>query len=357
MGIDRTNDGADENVESATAADRGSPPPRDRPGADAYPSRADSRDGAAAANDTQNNGGRSEEEPGAGDASQEGAERNDSVATGNDYEASDESNATESVRVEETGFGEQYDDGPAMPNTATVTSKTDDPLVPKSASDRAGEEAIETTPVIEIGEQAGPAEDRNESAAHRAVEDSTAADGAEETDRGSQFRSAEADTGGDDDAPTESQGVVEKPKLSERILVEGKSLHEHLDPVGAAAWSKEIGDKVPDPTDRLGNRIADTSNDKQSRRERMRKEGWRASEDTIDFTQKRLTDNQAIFSPPTGHAAARSSPELTALAHEGVSIVDTATALMAAGIVLGELYHQGHKRLSRGKAHDDGSDR
>jgi hypothetical protein len=64
MGIDHTNDGADENVERATPADRGSPLPRDRPGADAYPSRADGRDGAAAANDTQNNGGRSEEKPG-----------------------------------------------------------------------------------------------------------------------------------------------------------------------------------------------------------------------------------------------------------------------------------------------------
>ncbi|MCW2865211.1 MAG: hypothetical protein JWP48_6919 [Actinoallomurus sp.] len=366
MGIDHTNDGADENVERATPADRGSPLPRDRPGADAYPSRADGRDGAAAANDTQNNGGRSEEKPGAGEASQEGAERNDSVATGNDYEASGESNlkTTESVRVKETGFGEKYNDGRSMPNTAAVTSKTDDPLVPQSASDRAGEEATETTPVIGVGEQAGSNDDTNESAAHPAAEDRsriTAADGAEEPDRGSRDRSGEADigedTGAGDDAPAESQGVLEKSTLSERLLVEGKSLREHLDPIGAAAWSKEIGDKVPDPTDRLGNRIADISNDKQSRRERMRKEGWRASEDTVDFTQKRLSDNQAIFSPPTGHAVARSSPELTTLSHEGASIVDTATALMAAGIVLGELYRQGHKRLSHRKAHDDGSDR
>jgi hypothetical protein len=85
-----------------------------------------------------------------------------------------------------------------MPNTAAVTSKTDDPLIPQSASDRAGEEATETTPVIGVGEQAGSNDDTNESAAHPAAEDRsriTAADGAEEPDRGSQDRSGEADIG------------------------------------------------------------------------------------------------------------------------------------------------------------------
>ena len=42
-----------ENVEQTPGADRPPPPPPDKPGTEGYPSRADSRAGAAAANDTE----------------------------------------------------------------------------------------------------------------------------------------------------------------------------------------------------------------------------------------------------------------------------------------------------------------
>jgi hypothetical protein len=53
MGIDRASTGSDantENIEDKPATDRRPPPPPDRPGEEGFPSRADSRRGAAAAN-------------------------------------------------------------------------------------------------------------------------------------------------------------------------------------------------------------------------------------------------------------------------------------------------------------------
>ena len=53
MGADRVNDGTDANAETVEEQpDRRPPPPPDKPGTDGYPSRADSRNGAMAANDT-----------------------------------------------------------------------------------------------------------------------------------------------------------------------------------------------------------------------------------------------------------------------------------------------------------------
>jgi hypothetical protein len=53
MGIDRAGDVPDANVETVEdKPDRPPPPPPDKPGTDGYPSRADSRSGAAAANET-----------------------------------------------------------------------------------------------------------------------------------------------------------------------------------------------------------------------------------------------------------------------------------------------------------------
>jgi hypothetical protein len=123
--------------------------------------------------------------------------------------------------------------------------------------------------------------------------------------------------------------------------------------------SYELGDEPTDPTDRSGDRIVAEKTDKESRREKMRREGFRAAEDVGDFTKKTLNQAGDLFGrPPSGEAKTGTSPEVSRPPHEGINVGDTATSLIAAGVVVGELYRWAHGKLTQDNEEgDDGGDR
>jgi hypothetical protein len=84
MGADRVSDGTDTNAETVEEQpDRRPPPPPDKPGTDGYPSRADSRNGAMAANDasSQKAENQTEDNPETSQRSQEPVGERDSTST------------------------------------------------------------------------------------------------------------------------------------------------------------------------------------------------------------------------------------------------------------------------------------
>jgi hypothetical protein len=134
-----------------------------------------------------------------------------------------------------------------------------------------------------------------------------------------------------------------KQALSERLMVDGVPLHKYLDPVGAAAWSNESVDVEPNPA---GDRIADLEKDELSRFEKMRRKAYEASDDIHDIVQDRLNEAKDIFAqPPTGHTEIGTHPEVIPAPHDGISIGDAATALVAAGVVVGEVFRRRRGKL------------
>ena len=134
--------------------------------------------------------------------------------------------------------------------------------------------------------------------------------------------------------------------LSERLTVDGVPLHKYLDPVGAAAWSNEGVDVEPNPA---GDRIAEPEKDELSRFEKMRRKAYEASDDIHDIIQDRLNEAKDIFArPPAGHTEMSTHPEMIPAPHDGISVGDAATAVVAAGVVAGEIF-----RRRRGKLREE----
>jgi hypothetical protein len=120
MGIDRTGAGTDkpaEATEEPPPPDRRPPP--DRPGAEGAPSRADSRNGAAAANDTstQATDKPGEEKPDTVQASQETSGEQDSTAAEDKPEMPGTSEVNESSSNDNGISGGRHETGPGEADT------------------------------------------------------------------------------------------------------------------------------------------------------------------------------------------------------------------------------------------------
>jgi hypothetical protein len=138
-------------------------------------------------------------------------------------------------------------------------------------------------------------------------------------------------------------GIVSEQALLDRLTVHGVPLREALDPVGAAAWSNETGDRVADPTDRTGNWISDTDSTdiektKKERGDAFRKRFSREREGIADTAGKTTSKLQDLVSkrPPTGHLESRAGPDATPAPNQGIDAGDILTAGFAAGVMLVE---------------------
>jgi hypothetical protein len=161
-----------------------------------------------------------------------------------------------------------------------------------------------------------------------------------------------------EDGSVRSTVAVREQDLGERLMVDGKPLRQRLDPVGAAAWSNEVGDEQPDPTDRTGNRIAKTENDERPRAEKLRSKFHREGTDAVETAGKAASRVKDVLShPPTGHSETRTGPSLIAAPQDGISVGDTATALIAAGVMFGEFGRLIHGKLVSRKGNNDGRHR
>jgi hypothetical protein len=180
MGVDRTGAGTDkpaEPVEEPPPAERRPPP--DRPGAEGAPSRADSRNGAAAANETSTQAAekQGEKKPDVAQPSQETSERKNTTAeiepealgtpesdrgVSEDDSNNGERYGTGHTQADTTGRpeaeqpseeigdlkggnrGEQAPDGQAAPRDGTASAETGEPSAPSTAVDQT--EDVERTP-------------------------------------------------------------------------------------------------------------------------------------------------------------------------------------------------------------------
>jgi hypothetical protein len=133
MGVDRAGAGADDPGEAAEEPpppDRRPPP--DRPGAEGAPSRADSRNGAAAANDARDQAAENqgEEKPDTAQESQETSEREGNTTVDNEPETPGTSESNEGLSNDD-GSAELYDNNPTQeaaggsPDTAQPSDRPD----------------------------------------------------------------------------------------------------------------------------------------------------------------------------------------------------------------------------------------
>jgi hypothetical protein len=411
MGADRVSDGTDTNAETVEEQpDRRPPPPPDKPGTDGYPTRADSRNGAAAANDTstQNTEKQAETKPDTARPPQETSGEEDSTAARKKPEPETDNQPESAVAAErpedkDTGKTSAADSAnTAAPSAIDIGDRPDnepkqtkDPLVsvtdaqelprdsfdapadvgdtrrelPRPAADSAeaaaqppeGEGRSESAdkPQVDARDQTFPVVDVNADAeqdANQAADgprkqdearDSGEDVGATPTERAEtpgqrlERPDGEAEPEIKVQADAEAMGIVSKQALADRLMIHGVPLHEALDPVGAAAWSNEIGDQVADPSDRTGDWIADTDNTdpekaKKERGAAFHKRFSREREGIADTAGKTTSKLQDLVSkrPPTGHLESRTGPDATPAPHQGLDAGDILTAGFAAGVML-----------------------
>ncbi|MEV5710272.1 hypothetical protein [Actinoallomurus sp. NPDC052274] len=173
MGIDHTTAGSDNNsetVEHKSAADNRPPPPPDKPGSDGYPSRADSRAGAAAANNTDQPttaDKREQQNSGSTDASAESPKGENSEAAEKDTPAGTQPNeAAESptkdtdatpwagsgTRSERTGEGSAQQPDEAT-ESANETGRTETSPNSRATTTETAASADRSSAAGEVGQQ------------------------------------------------------------------------------------------------------------------------------------------------------------------------------------------------------------
>lgn len=407
MGIDRTGDVPDTNAETVEdKPDRTPPPPPDKPGTDGYPSRADSRKGAATANETspQPTDKTREQKPEAPPPSRETSVEQASTATENKpgTYASSELSEDESSSKDDDLAGERKDTG----HTQADTAGTSDPeQASGEAGDVGGSGGPESTPdgwtplrdngMAEMGkpstptdpgdqpqtsdkpqpdppETARPVADTNpgekpdtnhgstslEEKGEVGATEEPATTLTESTATSSQRLERRDDAAEGEDGSARSTGIVSEQDVGERLMVDGRPLRERLDPVGSAAWSNEVGDEQPDPTDRTGDRIANTEKDERPRAEKLRSKFHREGTDAVETAGKAASRVKDVLSrSPTGHSEIRTGSSLISAPNDGISVGDTATALIAAGVMFSEFGRLIHGKLVTRKGNNDGRHR
>jgi hypothetical protein len=151
------------------------------------------------------------------------------------------------------------------------------------------------------------------------------------------------------------------------VKASGKSLREHIDPVGAESSQKPLeGGKAPfqrtirnkdapwtdgaDTFDDLptGEKLAEPDEDERSKADKFRTKGYEKAGDIQDGVQKSVNGFDKIFGPrPTGHAEIRadSGPTAVDAHHSTIDPGSAATALMALGIVGAELFRKSREKI------------
>jgi hypothetical protein len=462
MGVDRINDGTDANAEAVgEKPDQRPPPPPDKPGTDGYPSRTDSRLGAAAANDTQTTDDVREEKRDTAQPSQEASERKDTTAAedksrvpgtsevdegesvSNDADVSERRFETDpgeagtgstpetDQRTAESDAGGRKErlDGQAAPHDSTATTETGRQPASPSMAERIEDKGTGEKSATEISESAnatnpsgmGTDDDAHAPApdAHRRPRDFTDAPGdvarddrrkpARPTDDIAEAATKTAEVQGQpgsadkpqpapadqdfpaadispegkgdaqgretiantDDAssngaetPTQrikpldeahlraaDEGPGEATSTADKKLGLGSEHAAEDEPSSEGAeatWITGGPDIAGDlPT---GEELVKMESDKQSRAERARRKLYESGDEVLDYGGKVVNRVDQIFErPPTGHAETRTGPEVIPAPHEGVGAGDAATALIAAGVVLGEIFRRGREKLKQRK--------
>jgi hypothetical protein len=311
-----------EDVENTSSTDGNPPPPPDRPGTEGYPSRADSRDGAAAANDAAT-------WPGEGRVAEQNAAQEPQRTSGRDMSVGSEG---ETQRTLESG--EDPGGAPDTDQTAEGLGGSDD--------------RRELPP----GGQSMPPDGTTP------YEISVPADMSPKADV--PFRPLERPDHAEPEAEVEpgpaDLGILRKENVGDRLLVRGKPLREYLDPLGAAAWSNEIGDVV---NERSGDRIVAGESDKDSRFERLRKKGFEKGDDTLETANKATNRAQDLLGrqPPAGHAETRSGPDVSAAPHQGIDGGDALAAVLMVGVLFDDAIRRVQKKATQKKELDDAGDR
>ncbi|WP_146150153.1 hypothetical protein [Actinomadura rubrobrunea] len=145
-------------------------------------------------------------------------------------------------------------------------------------------------------------------------------------------------------ATTENERGSEQPPASNdaprriELKVDGRPIREYLDPVGAYGGWGEVGDQVPDPTDRTGDRIAKSENDKQSRSDAFRRAFHREGERLVDRAGKTAGKIQDMLKgrPPTGKTEVRTGDHIVSAPHLGLDAANVVTSALVAGVLAGE---------------------
>jgi hypothetical protein len=290
-------------------------PPPDNPGAEGAPSRADSRAGAA--NDIGERPQASRPETA---EQQETSGEQDSATDEDGPDASTPSHAT--AATIDAAEEQRADARPALRDPPES-----EPEAPSRADSRAAAAAANT-------EQVSTSD----------METSNAAPG----QTGGSTREVSGASPLDPVARTEA--AAERQLSGERLMVGGKPLREHLDPVGAAAWSNDVGDQPPDPTDRAGDKTVNPETDEQPRAEKLRSKFHREGTDAVETAGKAAGKVKDILShSPTGHLETRTGPTATSAPLEGISVGDTATALIAGGVMVAEFGRLIHEKFFQEK--------
>lgn len=390
MSIDRINGDSDANAETVEEKPERPPPtPPDKPGTEGYPSRAESRLGAAAANETSPPATveKPESKPEAPRPSaQETSGEQDSTAAEDKPESPITTDASEPLRSSDESSGERRgtspasEDNPGSPSTELASAESDDqkkadqqeqvPEGQASPPDKGVPTRMDTSSAPSDGfNQAEGADPTKSTEDQRQTTDQpqldteiprtkdvlSAAVNNVETD-GSAFPAARgADSPDDADsaredlpATKETAGGDESP--NSRLTIDRKQVNKHLDPLGGAdTGSDVVGEPWTDPTSDLppsGEELVKMDDDDKSRPEKIRKKFFEVVSDAHDITGKAANKGHDIFThPPTGHAETSTAPEVVPAPHDGVNAGDLATGLFVLGTLFGEGMRRGRKKL------------
>ncbi len=313
MGIDRTTTGFDrlsENVERTPATDRPPPPPPDKPGSEGYPSRADSRAGAAAANAT---------------------ERSDAT----------------SANEQRSGH-----DTTAESSNAKRAAKTDRDTNPKPANEPStdAQHAVVTTKESkDVRSRVGTGGERtSEQPAVQASVEKTEINPLPREDV--KATTVDAKNHRRDGAPFVDQGGEELSHGKRRIdfIVGDKSLREYIDPLIPDDPDSGVGVEAIPRDDRITDEDG-IDNDKLSRAERFRRKLAHDREDALEGIGSTTDKVKGIFDrPPTGsHSVVKPDQPMVTAQQNAVNADDVATALVSGAIVLGELYRIGRDKIAK----------
>jgi len=152
------------------------------------------------------------------------------------------------------------------------------------------------------------------------------------------FTGATKDQSPEPDKAKDRGGNNDKPDRNVRLTVDGKPLHEHLDPAGAGARDHTIGDRPSDK--RTGDHIAEAESDRPSGADKIRKSFYKNSSKYRNAVQEYGGPADAVRHPPTGHPVVDTRPTLDTTPHQGPSLPSLALGFAALGAVL---YESGRK--------------
>jgi hypothetical protein len=228
---------------------------------------------------------------------------------------------------------------------STDKPQPDPPDRPLPAADTStgAEQSGETVPddSARITDRSGEALEGEEAAANT---DDASSGGAETLAR--RFESLdEADLRATDERPGDVTGTTDEEQGSRvESTSQDDSTSERAEPTWATGGLDIAGDL---PT---GEELVKMENDKQSRAERARRKVYESGDEVLDDVGKVVNRVDQIFErPPTGHPETRTGPEVVPAPHDGINAADTATALIAAGVVVGEIFRRGRERLKQKK--------